>query len=90
MEFNIELLLKFIAEQNLQYVAIALVIGLFLKVSKMKDKYIPFALMLFNGILITLSNFSLDPSVISDNLAQAILTTGGAVLIHQAYKQRNK
>lgn len=71
------------------------VLGYFLKESKIKDKYIPFILLIFSitfAILLTIinGNYMVDLKTWTYGVLYGILTWGTSIGINQTIKQLNK
>lgn len=76
---------KFITEKALVLIPALYIIGMFLKTSKFKDKFIPWVLMLL-GIIGAVSLMGLS----AESVIQGILVSGAAVLTNQLIKQSTK
>ncbi|MDB1690205.1 phage holin family protein [Enterococcus casseliflavus] len=73
-------ILQFILEEGLEIIAFLWIIGYFIKISKVvKHEWIPFLLLI---ISLLFTPFKLG-GYTADNLVQAVLVTGAAVLGHQ-------
>ena len=82
-----EKLLEFIIQDAIIMIPVLLVIGYIVKKTEgIKDKYIPLTLLAVSLILspLLLGGYN------AENIVQAILVTGGAVLGNQLYKQSQK
>lgn len=77
--------MKFIMEQALILVPALYVIGMILKNSSVKDKYIPIVLLVL-GIAGSIAVMGLS----AQSVIQGILVTGAAVFTNQLVKQVNK
>lgn len=77
--------MKFIVEQALILVPALYVIGMILKNSSVKDKYIPIILLVL-GIAGSIALMGLS----AQSVIQGILVTGAAVFTNQLVKQVNK
>jgi hypothetical protein len=78
-------IMKYITENALILVPVLYVIGMFLKNSEVKDKLIPWILLVIGlGGSIALNGASVD------SIIQGILVTGATVLGNQLYKQIQK
>lgn len=77
--------IKYISDQALILVPVLYILGMFFKVSKLPDKYIPISL-LFIGIVLSVLvlGFTLQAFI------QGVLVAGSAVFTNQLYKQMNK
>lgn len=73
-------ILQFILEEGLIMIVFLWIIGYFLKISRfIKTEWIPFLLL---GISLLFTPFKLG-GYTADNIVQAVLITGAAVLGHQ-------
>lgn len=79
--------MDFIVENALQMVPALWIVGKFVKKSELiKDKYIPFVVM---GVSLVLTPLTLG-GFTADNIVQALLVAGGAVLGNEIAKQSLK
>ncbi|GLC30429.1 phage holin family protein [Clostridium omnivorum] len=78
-------IMKFIIEQAYILVPALYVIGMILKTSSVKDKYIPLILLAF-GIVGAIALMGLSVQ----SIIQGILVTGAAVFTNQLIKQTKK
>lgn len=77
--------MKFIVEQALILVPALYVLGMILKNSSVKDKYIPIVLLVL-GVAGSIALMGLS----AQSVIQGILVTGAAVFTNQLVKQVNK
>ena len=95
MDFSNVNLIQFIPETLLIVVVATYVLGMFLKTSKVKDKYIPSALLLFSvsiAVLLAIANTQnvVTMKAVIDAILQGILCWGVAVGVNQVAKQALK
>jgi hypothetical protein len=90
-----EQILSFISPALIILVAAVYCLGIFLKSSQVKDKYIPL-ILLVSSIVLTIAYMALiqgvgfNPTVIIDGLIQGILIASVAVYGNQVLKQVKK
>lgn len=95
MDFSNVNLIQFIPETLLIVVVATYVLGMFLKTSKVKDKFIPSILLLFSisiAVLLAIANIenAVTMKAIVDAILQGILCWGVAVGVNQVAKQTLK
>ena len=84
-------IMSFILDNNLQFIALAWIIGTIIKNSGIEDKWIPFILLPINMIVIAaFDGFKTNPEAIATYFSQGVYTVGAAVLVNQLPKQLKK
>lgn len=78
-----ELINEYLIDEALVLIPVLLILGKVIKLTNIsKDKYIP-AILLVIGVGFSFSLLGIN----ADAVIQGVLVTGGAVLVHQGYKQ---
>ena len=78
-------IMNLLVDQALVLIPVLYVIGRFLKISSIPDKYIPISLLIFGVVL---SMLLIGPSV--EGFIQGVLVAGAAVFTNELVKQSNR